>query len=99
MKNCCNCCDRNRKQKLLNLIANKRGGKFYFMNYVEIYKSVLNYHRKYSQVRNDDSYWQEVFESAHAIETEFDNSKFVTDMLVAVINELERKSRQQDKGG
>lgn len=69
------------------------------MNYVEVYKSVLNYHRKYSQVRNDDSYWQEVFESAHAIEKEFNNSEFVTAMLVAVVNELERKSRQQDKGG
>mgnify|MGYP007067131720 FL=1 len=69
------------------------------MNYVEVYKSVLNYHRKYSQIRNDDSYWREVFESAHAIEKEFSNNKFVTDMLVAVINELERKSQWQDKGG
>lgn len=69
------------------------------MNYIEVYKSVLNYHRKYSQVRNDDSYWQEVFESARAIEKEFSNNKFVTDMLVTVINELERKAQWQDKGG
>lgn len=69
------------------------------MNYVEVYKSVLNYHRKYSQVGSDDDYWKEVFESAHAIEREFNNSKFVTSLLVAVINELERKARQQDKGG
>lgn len=67
------------------------------MNYVEIYKAVLDFHRKYSKVQDTDEYWAGVINGSNKIARQYNNTKFVIDLLVAVIKELERKSKQIQK--
>lgn len=64
------------------------------MNYVEIYKAVLDFHRKYSKVEDTDEYWKTVVEESGQIAKRYDNHKFVRAMLSAVVDELERKAKE-----
>ncbi|MBD5495431.1 MAG: hypothetical protein HDR12_13990 [Lachnospiraceae bacterium] len=64
------------------------------MNYVEVYKTVLDFHRKHSNILNTDEYWDSVVSESDAIAKQYDNCRFVRDLLLAVISELERKSKE-----
>lgn len=60
------------------------------MNYFEAYKTIWNYHKKYSNVKADEVYWQAVAAESEQIAKQYDNSRFVIDLLVAVGDELQR---------
>lgn len=64
------------------------------MNYVEVYKTVLDFHRKYSSILNTDEYWDSVVSESDAIAKRYGNCRFVRDLLLAVIDELERKAKE-----
>lgn len=64
------------------------------MNYFEVYKTIWNFHKKYGEVKNTEAYWDEVIEESKSIHKQYNKSKFVKDLLVAVVNELERKGKQ-----
>ena len=64
------------------------------MNYVEVYKAVLDFHRKYSNILNTEEYWDSVVEESDAIAKQYDNCRFVRDLLLAVVSELECKTRE-----
>ena len=64
------------------------------MNYVEVYKTVLDFHRKYSNILNTEEYWDSVVTESDAIAKQYDNCRFVRDLLLAVVGELERKTRE-----
>ena len=64
------------------------------MNYVEVYREVLDFHRKYSNILNTDEYWDSVVSESDAIAKRYDNCRFARDLLLAVINELERKTKE-----
>lgn len=64
------------------------------MNYVEVYKTVLDFHRKYSNILNTEQFWDSVVAESDAIAKRYDNCRFVRDLLMAVISELERKSKE-----
>lgn len=64
------------------------------MNYVEVYKRVLDFHRKYSNILNTEEYWNSVVSESDAIAKRYDNCRFVRDLLLAVICELERKAKE-----
>ena len=64
------------------------------MNYVEVYKTVLDFHRKHSSILNTDEYWDSVVSESDSIAKKYDNCRFVRDLLLAVINELERKVKE-----
>ncbi|MDE5823794.1 MAG: hypothetical protein K2H91_03810 [Lachnospiraceae bacterium] len=61
------------------------------MNYVEVYKSVLDFHRKYSQMTGTDKEWEELVKEADGIARKFGNGRFVRDLILAVQNEIKRK--------
>lgn len=63
-------------------------------NYVEVYKSVLDFYRKYSKVENTDKYWENVIDESEQISRKYNKQKFVVDLLVSVISELERKGKE-----
>lgn len=67
------------------------------MNYVGVYKTVLDFHRKYSSILNTEEYWDSVVSESDAIARRYDNCRFVRDLLLAVINELERKAKEMMK--
>ena len=59
------------------------------MNYWEVYKAVWEFHKKYQSISADEE-WEEAIYESNQIAKKL-NSKFVNDLLLAVINELERK--------
>lgn len=59
------------------------------MNYWEVYKAVWEFHKKYQSISTDEE-WEQVIYESNQIAKKL-NSKFVNDLLLAVINELERK--------
>ncbi|MDE7177063.1 MAG: hypothetical protein K2O59_04545 [Lachnospiraceae bacterium] len=67
------------------------------MNYVEVYKTVLDFHRKYSNILNTEGYWDSVVAESDAIAKQYGNGRFVRDLLLAVIGELERKAKEMIK--
>ena len=60
------------------------------MDYWNLYKDVWNFHKKYSKVQTDDTYWEAVVSESGAISKKYDNHKFAIALLLAVIDELER---------
>lgn len=68
------------------------------MNYVEVYKMVLDFHRKYSKVEDTDEYWQGVVDESGQIAKHYNNHKFVIALLLAVVDELERKAKAKKEG-
>ncbi len=72
-------------------------GETDLMNYVEVYKTVLDFHRKYSNILNTEGYWDSVVAESDAIAKQYGNGRFVRDLLLAVIGELERKAKEMIK--
>lgn len=74
------------------------------MNYFDLYKDIWSWHKKYSSVENSDEYWKQVLAEGEQIQKKYNNCQFVTDLMMTVIGELERKGKEQmegvcDKGG
>ena len=64
------------------------------MDYWNLYKDVWNFHKKYSNVQTDDAYWEAVVDESGQIAKKYDNHKFAIALLLAVIDELERKAKE-----
>lgn len=60
------------------------------MDYFAAYKSIWSLHKKYSKVTNFPEYWEQLDKEAHEILDQYNHAKFVADLVVAVIIELER---------
>lgn len=60
------------------------------MDYYRVYGDIFRFHKKHSLVRDSPEYWKQVDKEAHEILDKYDHSKFVADLLVAIIIELER---------
>lgn len=66
-------------------------------DYVQIYKRVLNYHRKYSGMSGTDAEWEECVKEGDCIAKSFDNGQFARNMIIAIWNEIARKLKEADK--
>ena len=67
------------------------------MNYFEVYRDCWNFHKEHSKVLNSDEYWESVIDKSREIYKKYDNSKFVRDILIAIISELERIGEEEKK--
>lgn len=67
------------------------------MNYFEAYRDVWDLHKRHSKVLNTDAYWQSVIDESGQIAKKYGNNRFVNDLLIAVVSELERISREEKK--
>ncbi len=57
-------------------------------------------YRKYADVQGTDQYWDSLVEESRAISKKYGECKFIIDLVLAVINELERKAKESgDKDG
>ena len=68
------------------------GGRI--LNYVEVYKTVLDFHRKHSKAEDTDQYWESVIDESEQISKKYGGQKFVVNLLLAVLTELERKAKE-----
>lgn len=64
------------------------------VNYFEVYKSVWEFHKKYAKLEDNDEFWEGVVSESGAISKKYENNKFVIALLLAVIDELERKAKE-----
>ena len=64
------------------------------MNYFELYREIWNFHKKFSEVKNTDEYWQAVIDESNEISKKYNKHKFANDLLLAVISELERSYKE-----
>lgn len=60
------------------------------MNYFDAYKTIWNYHKKYSDVKDDETYWQAMVAESEDIAKQYNNEKFIVSLLLAVNDELQR---------
>lgn len=60
------------------------------LDYYRVYGDIFNFHKKYSLVRDSPEYWEQLDKEAHEILDQYNHAKFVADLVVAVIIELER---------
>lgn len=67
------------------------------MDYWNIYKSVWNFHKKYADVQDSDSYWEDVVNESNRIAKQYGECKFASRLLLAVIEELERIYKEMKK--
>ena len=61
-----------------------------YMDYFNIYKDVWEFHKKYQQVHTSDEYWKAVANESSQISKRYGECKFVINLLLAVVDELER---------
>lgn len=64
------------------------------MNYWNLYKDVWDFHKKYADTKNTDDYYSALADESSRIAKTYGNHKFAVDLLLAVVNELERKSKE-----
>ena len=67
------------------------------MDYFKMYKSVWDFHKKYSDAREDNHYWEQVVNESSEIAKEYNNYPFVVELLTAIICELERVYKEKFK--
>lgn len=64
------------------------------MDYWNLYRSVWNFHKKFSEVKDIDEYWQAVIDESNEILKKYNKQKFANELLIAVISELERSYKE-----
>ena len=67
------------------------------MSYFEAYQTVWEFHKKYNSMDDTDEDWEAVIDEANQICKRFDNNLFVRGLLMAVLDELERKCKEMRK--
>lgn len=88
----------------MKLISGEQVRKDYNMeSYFNLYKAVWQWHKRNSKVEDSDEYWKQVLAEGEEIQNKY-SCQFVTDLMMAVIGELERKGkelreRECDRGG
>lgn len=61
------------------------------MNYLDIYKKVISYHRQYTNMNSSDAEWEQCVSDGDFIVRSFNNGQFTRDLVMAVQNEISRK--------
>ena len=59
-----------------------------------IFTDAWKLYKKYADVRSDDEYWENVVNETSALAKKYDNGRLCRDLILAVISELERKSKK-----
>lgn len=67
------------------------------MNYWEIYKDTWQFHKDHADIIDSDEYWKKAFNDAKTIAKKHGNTKFARQMLITVLNELDRIATGKDE--
>lgn len=68
--------------------------------YWTLYADIVNFHRRYAEVREDDAYWQQVVDEASALFKRYENvpeKEFAKQLILTVLDELERIYKHMPK--
>lgn len=68
--------------------------------YWTLYADIVNFHRRYAEVREDDSYWQKVVDEASALYRKYENiseKEFAKSLILCILDELDRIYKDMSK--
>lgn len=68
--------------------------------YWTLYADIVNFHRRYAEIREDDEYWQQVVDEASALYKKYENvseKEFAKQLILTVLDELERIYKDMPK--
>ncbi len=66
------------------------------MDYFNIYKMVWEFHKKHLEgINNGIANWDEIVTDADELYNKYEKCKFIKDLLIAELNELERISKKE----
>lgn len=63
-----------------------------------IYADVWNFHKRYYDVSDNDEYWKAVIKDGNALYKKYDDFRFAKSLVMAVMEELERKAKEVRAG-
>lgn len=61
----------------------------------EIFTASWRFYKKYADVQQSDEYWKAVMDEARQIVEQYNNSKLAIDLIIATMNEIERKTSKK----
>lgn len=59
-----------------------------------MFTDAWKFYKKYADVQQSDEYWEAVVDESRQIAKKYDNAKLAIALLLAAIDELERKSKK-----
>ena len=80
-----------KKEMLGGVGMTEQGLKLYY----SVFTSAWKFFRKYSDVKDNDEYWENVVEESGKIVKGYENSRLSRDLILAALSELERISKEK----
>ena len=68
--------------------------------YWTLYADIVNYHRKYAEVREDDEYWARVVDASNELYEKYKTlpeGEFAKSLILCILDELERIYKDMPK--
>lgn len=62
-----------------------------------MFTDAWKFYKKYADVQQSDEYWEAVVDESGQIANKYDNAKLAIALILAAIEELERKSKEIQK--
>ena len=59
-----------------------------------LFTDCWRYFKKYANVKDEDSYWENVVDESGELSKKYINDKFAIALILAVIDEFERKAKE-----
>lgn len=59
-----------------------------------LFTDCWRYFKKYANVKDEDSYWENVVDESGELSKKYNNDKFAIALILAVIDEFERKAKE-----
>lgn len=62
-----------------------------------LFTDCWRYFKKYADVRDEEIYWENVVSESGELSKKYNNDKFAIALILAVVNEFERKAKELRK--
>lgn len=62
-----------------------------------MFTDAWKFYKKYADVQQSDEYWEAVVDESGQIAKKYDNAKLAIALILAAIDELERKSKEMEQ--
>lgn len=63
----------------------------------QMFVDIWEHYKKFYRAEDTEEYWTEQIEACQELQEKYKNSKLAKDMLLAIVKELERKSKEEEK--
>ena len=64
----------------------------------QMFVDIWEHYKKFYRAENTDEYWTEQIAACQELQQKYKDSKLAKDMLLTIVKELERKSKEAEKG-